>query len=1004
MRDAFVGREEELSILNAALEGAGSGKGCTLFVTGEAGIGKTMLVDRFLSGAACSNCRLRSTAASPDTVRPFMLFSGALDIDDLIEARETTGFTAVFAIDNAGMLLAQSSIGADDGLDADIFAGMLTAVQNFVKDSFGRDGQKSSSLGRLEYGDMTILIENGDRIFLTGILSGQEHPDMLPALRSTLRMIEEQHGDLLDRWSGASAELVPVQAKIDALADRRFTIRPVLEGVKLENERIRISDEILLRLKHQSDGIPVILHMDDIQWADESSLFVLSYLARNISSMSILVLATMRPQTTGPVADLMETMREDGLAQVIHLKSLGHDHVHHLIDVMFPDNDIPDTFKERIAKHCNGNPFFIIGVLRQMASEGSITPKHGKYRLIDDDIGIPQSVEDVIHRRMDALDVEPLSLIEYASCIGHSFTFDVAASHPSITDTATALASLTESGILTFSDDVYEFSHPILHEVIYDGLSERWRSAFHLNLGRYYETERSPDSDQVVFRLAKHYSRSREHDKGVEYAMMAGDRAEASYAMEQAIDFSRDALACLGKTRRPDRSNVEMSLRERIGQLCFIISDYENAKLELDTAFGLARDDRDKARILRLKAEIFERTGDYDTKLELLDEGLAILGDRKNREYVNNLLSQMSVYRRRGEFDQALARLEEAAVVMEGLEDVGPQWANYHNGLGLIDWRRGDYDSAISNLEKASEIFSELGMLKELAASKSNIGSVYTVKGEFDRAKQMYSEGIDIFEKMGDKALHSVLLNNMGNLYSDTGDMNTALDYYFRCLEVRERIGDKRGIGYSLNNIGNIMKFLGRFDEALDYCLRSQSILENIGDRIAIPILTNNMAHIKSFRGDIDGAMRLYEKSLKMSVETGNRKTEVTTRCDIAEIYLERGMTDKALEHAITALEVAETIGGKLEEGIARRLMGMISREVGDAEASVEEFKKAAPLFEAMGDCREIARLDYEYGLLFKKTGNNEKAIQHLKKALGLFKEQGMEYWASRVSEVLAAL
>ncbi|MFO7619408.1 MAG: AAA family ATPase, partial [Thermoplasmata archaeon] len=282
---ALIGRDAELGILKQHLTDAISGKGSTILISGEPGIGKTALVEEFRKHAEAEGVRILSGAALSGSAHPFQVFSRALEgVTDkpLFEEQEYTSFTEIFAVNRAGLLLGKAS-SEEGGLDADIFAGMLSAVQDFVRDSFGQEGKKAG-LGRLEYGDMKILIEHGQHLFLTAVFSGNEHPDMRNTVTRTLKRIEESHGQLIEKWTGKMSEIEPIQDEITKLADARFLVRKDMEGVKLENERVRIADRVLETLLNIAEERAVALVLEDLHWADESSLFILDYLARNAPS------------------------------------------------------------------------------------------------------------------------------------------------------------------------------------------------------------------------------------------------------------------------------------------------------------------------------------------------------------------------------------------------------------------------------------------------------------------------------------------------------------------------------------------------------------------------------------------------------------------------------------------------------------------------------------------------------------------------------------------------
>ena len=205
-----------------------------------------------------------SGGAIADSASPFLMLSKALGSvleKPIFEEQELKKFVKIFAVDRGGLLVAQAS-SEDEELDADIFAGMLSAVQDFVRDSFEQGGGKSAKLGRLEYGDMKILMEHGEKLFLTTVLKGGEHPNMKAEMKRTLQGIEENNREALENWGGDISELASIQEDVERLADIGFLVRRDLEGVTLENERLRIADEILEALKCLSDEKSIVIFLE----------------------------------------------------------------------------------------------------------------------------------------------------------------------------------------------------------------------------------------------------------------------------------------------------------------------------------------------------------------------------------------------------------------------------------------------------------------------------------------------------------------------------------------------------------------------------------------------------------------------------------------------------------------------------------------------------------------------------------------------------------------------
>jgi len=527
----LIGRDGELDSLKRSLEQAGEGKGSFQLLSGEPGIGKTRLLDEFLEHARSQGLNILCGTAAADRLHPFLIFSRALEgvVDrPLFQEEVETSFSQVLAVDTNGLLIAKASSMKEE-MDADIFAAMFSAVQSFVADSFEQAGEARSGLGRLEYGNLSILIEYGRNMFLTAVFEGREHEQMKTTLKGTLRQIEDEHHKMLETWGGDVDKAAPVQLMLEELAAKSFTVKRDPESVDIENERTRIANTVLEELRSLTKKGPLLLVLEDLHWADESSLFVLGYLARNLAPERILVVGTSRPGESVPFENALETMDDEAVVEIIELKALGPGSVNDIIEAVYSPNDFPAEFKDGLVERCQGNPFFVLEILRQMQYDDNIGVMDGVHHLLTRDYALPDSLEGVVYRRLDALEPDAMALSEFASCIGREFECQAILSLDSIPDPDGAFESAQEHKLLIRNNGSGEFLHAIYQTVIYQDLGDRWKTTYHRSLGRYYENVCGDDTDSVIYELARHYSRSNEKAKGYGYSRRAGIKAEGTY-------------------------------------------------------------------------------------------------------------------------------------------------------------------------------------------------------------------------------------------------------------------------------------------------------------------------------------------------------------------------------------------------------------------------------------------------------------------------------------------
>ncbi|MCK5398001.1 MAG: tetratricopeptide repeat protein, partial [Thermoplasmata archaeon] len=510
---------------------------------------------------------------------------------------------------------------------------------------------------------------------------------------------------------------------ISRLAETKFLVRKDLEGLKLEEERLKIADRVLELISALANSRPVLLVLEDLHWADESSLFVLNYLIRNILSHKIMILATTRPHQ-----EALENILSHG-GTIMPLIGLETNGLAEILDEVYPGHSFPAEFTSQIIEQCDGNPFFFLELLRQIWVDGNVIAENGKFSLIDQTFAVPASVEDLVLKRLAGLDSQTMTLAEYSSCIGRTFKREEAQSIESVKEPTMAIERLIDSGIVLSNNGTVEFSHAIFQDVIYSGISGRWKLAYHKSLGEYYESAFEDSPSEAIYQLARHFFRSLEHDKAFGYCIGAGEKAESSFAAEQALGFYNDAYSLAQKLKDTGhRAEAEINLPVRLGDLYKFTGQLDTALESYGLALPRDNDARNKADILRKMAEVHLRRGEYEKSYSIGISGLELLNGQKS-------------------------------MVAEKL----------YNALGWTLIRTGKHTQALELLNKGLEIAIECNDRGGIASAEHNIGSVMLHKGEYETAIIHFDRALVIREEINDVWHKSSSLNNLGNSYLSLG-------------------------------------------------------------------------------------------------------------------------------------------------------------------------------------------------------------------------------------------
>ncbi len=1027
-RAALIGREAERETLSGLLDSACSGRGASVLISGQAGIGKTALVD-WLCRTAESRATVLRGAAVTGKSQPFLLISSAFDghiEGPLFEDQEYVSFSQMLCITPSGMLVAKASE-SDGETDADIFAGMLTAVQSFVSDSFDRSGAESAGLGRLEYGNMKILIEHSRHMFLVAILEGREHPDMARTLRDMLDGLEREHGQTLASWAGSTSQVAPVEEALRAKIGTKFLVRKNLDDVRIESERIRIADSVLGTLAAMSAEKPVLLVLEDFHWSDESSAFALRFLARNICNRPIMLACTTRPADDGKVRPITEVLGEDSGAIEIHLEGLDAEGVGRMIASMYSPNSFPADMAERLRSHCAGNPFFVGELLRQMAADGTVVSEGGTHRLAREDFQIPASVGDIIRKRLDSLEPECLAMAEYLSCIGLRSDHGAAGSIGSIREPKRALERLEVSGIIRSAGDFLEFSHALFQAVIYEGISPRWRAAHHMSLGGHYESAHPQNPAEAAYELARHFSLTRAHSKSLKYSIMAAEKAEQSYAMEDAIGYygtalgaislqpvtaetpgwkvrilegTADAKALIGRSgdsvadyraalESAEERETKARLHRKISSCLFNLSDYDGSVSESQVCEEIAGPSQIESMRAKLQiAHVHTRQGNFSAAIDISRGVLAELDRNSHRDIAaaSRMLGLALWYS--GDYRGALESFEAGERSLEASGDMtGRARMLVNKGIVMLDL--GDISKSVEFISEALEMYGKTGEQVGLASAHGSLSVAYQRNGDYANFKKHMLKGLEIYEKIGDRNGVSLSLCNYSIALNDIGEFSEALETAERAKAIAEKVGDFHTVTFSRYMRAGILREMGRNAEAMQLFREVLAQYTEMNNRQRMLGTNLAMGGIMKDMGDLEGAESVMRKCLEEGLALGDMEGTIEAKIELSGCLLACGKREEAMQVCAEALADAGDSGANIYLARAKLAMGEILSAAGDAAAQMH-FAEAGQEFHRQGMSPSAARVDLAAGRDLLRRGDRAEGAELVGQALREAERMGM--------------
>lgn len=978
-----------------------------MLISGEAGIGKTRIVSELIKNAETKGVRILQGWCLAESLEPLMPFREIMkgaNLHHLLSGAPPPKVVSCYIINRAGMLIAKAER-KETGLDPDIFAGMLQAVGNFVKDSMGQLGDgEGDSLNTLGFGDRRILITTRGNISFACVIQGAESEFLFDDMANTL---EELKGRL-DGWTGNVSDMGDVEEKLAWFTTSgKYDGKFLVDDPKIKQENL--FDNVLLGIQRSAFDSPLVLFLDDLQWADATSLNLLHYMARNIRQNKVLILGTYRPEDIiqsddGKPHHLMTTMqnmnRED-LLEKVDLNRLDHAHTETLINNALGSSTLGDDIIERIYGESGGTPLYTLEVMKLLVGCGHIAQKDGAWNAVGDikEMDIPSKVYDVIKRRIDRLDRGQRQIMDCASVIGEEFQSGVVGKVMDL-NKFRLLEDLSDiektHQLIHYLMERYRFDHAKIRDVLYNGIGEELRREYHKMIGSTLSEIHGENMDEVLGEVAFHYHEARD-TRAIEYLVKAGDKARDCYENEEAIYLYLRAFETIDG---PDK----WKLLEEIGDIKVLTGDYEDANTAFGKTIDAIQDGEDKARVHRKIGETLEKMGDFETALKPLGKAMELIGDEMSTERGRIKVAEGYAYYRSGNYEKAMPLFLEGLEIFKMNEGNDVDLAHGLRAVGNIHYSKGNIDGALESYEKSLYVTERIDDLKGTATNLANIGVMNHIRGDMEKAFDFYNKGLAIREKIGNKSGIADSLNNLGMLLAGRGELGKALDCYKRCLAIEESIGNKSGIADSLNNIGTMHHNMGELDAMLECHERSLEIRMEIGDQLGIGMSYDNIGSVHLEKGEAEKAVEHYKKALDIYLEVGAKLPAFYAYRGLTEAYLELGDIDNAHEAVKKGLAIAVEMSAMGEEGIGQRLLGMVHGKAKEWEKAIEAFDKAGAILEEAGAVDEIARLKYEEGVLWKEKGEPEKAREYFEKALKMNEDMGMKLWEGKCRKALEDL
>ena len=459
-------------------------------------------------------------------------------------------------------------------------------------------------------------------------------------LRDWMRTADDASLDALEARVTDLAALVPELAP-GAHAEA--------ESQDAEGDRLRLFDALTDTLLRGAERQPMLILLDDLHWADRSSVLALRFLAGELHRGRLLVVGAYRDVEVGDHHPLAAGSRElASVARRLPLSGLTTDEVARFIATITGVEPEPRVV-DAVSRHTGGNPLFVRELVRLAWKEGAVGALAG---LSSATQVMPGGVREVIAHRLGLLEADVQSALEVASVVGEAFTVEVVARTTELDRRAT-LAALEQAvdARLVAADAAapghYRFAHALIRDVLYQSLPAQRQTELHGQVGEAIE-ELSVASEEQLTAIASHYLRAAPltgGERAVRYAQRAGERAMAMLGWEEAAGLFEQALGVLDLAPGAGDAGQHADLHLSLGQARLRAGHTDAARQAFLAAADLARacDEAERLAAAALGLGGASPVWGIDPELvEQLEQARAALGEHGDPALRARLLARLA--------------------------------------------------------------------------------------------------------------------------------------------------------------------------------------------------------------------------------------------------------------------------------------------------------------------------------------------------------------------------
>ena len=699
---------------------------------------------------------------------------------------------------------------------------------------------------------------------------------------------------------------------------------PVPPAIRSDQERGRLFNGVARFLAQLAAHGALLIVLEDLHWATETSLQLVHFLARHLADHPVLLIGSYRAgevETQHPLWGIRQQLRRQGLVESLHLPPLSPAAVEEMVAEMSEMGEATLPLARRLHRKTGGNPFFIIEIVKELFETGVLRLERGVWqgdfaRVNEEDLPLPDSVSEVIGRRVRRLDDASRTALQQAAVLGREFDFDVLNALRGEAEEATleVVDGLLRHGLIVEGTGQmgrdYAFSHHLIQEVIYAGIPRRRRQHIHAQAAEVMQTLYGAEAAALAGELAFHFRQGRRPAEALAWTESAADQARQRYAIEEAVAYYGQAQRLAREVRAGPKRESDL-LRKRAEAL-LLNGAFNAARADLEEALALASEAGDRqlqAEVLLVSADVHAQANAFNATIRAAREALALAEACQDERLAGIALrfEGEGLYFQ-GQSQQARVCAERACALLAragAVEEEG--WAHFLLATTYLDLL-GEFDAARTHLALAHELFERSGCVHGRILADHLVGNVYARSGDLQSAVEQHARALADARRIGYGVQEAVELAHLAINQSLLGDLEAAEQSARACREISRRLGMALWEAYGAYWLGHVAYERGNLKAARTLMEEALSPADRVNYRVGIAFIKSHLSRLHRLLGtpsDLAQALAHAEDAYQIACQVGSPVEQIRALSNRAMAHLALGDPAEALSLSEQAVALA---------------------------------------------------------------------------------------------------